>query len=104
MTLSQDFVSPPTPARNGHDKSNGHDRPERVVLRARWDRPPQPALAKRVGAARRRRAKALAEGRNLFNYRTLSVERTEARLRKAHALYEQYRSAGSLILELELLD
>jgi hypothetical protein len=34
----------------------------------------------------------------------LSAQRTESRLRQAHALYERYRSAGALILELELLD
>ena len=104
MSLSQDFVSPPMPARNGHDKFHEHDRPEQVVPRPRWDRPSKPVVAKRVAAARRRRAKALADGRNLFNCRTLSAERTEDRLRQAHALYEQYRSAGVTIIELELLD
>ena len=69
-----------------------------------WDRPPQPALARRIAAARRQRAAAIAKGRNLFNRRTLgTASRIEARLRQAHTLYEQYREAGVTIIEAELL-
>jgi hypothetical protein len=70
-----------------------------------WDRPPQPAVARRIVEAKRRRAKVIDTARRILARRTLGGdERIVERLRRLHQLYGLYRAAGAEILELELLD
>jgi hypothetical protein len=69
-----------------------------------WNRPPDPAKAKRIHRAQGRRKRILAQARRLMMRRTLGGDdQAVARLEKLAGYYAKYTDLGVQIISLELL-